>query len=171
MNTLVFDMDDTLLVEEASAEAAFRAVCRFAEKKTGVDAEGLRKSIRESCRTIWYDSQAHPFCLKVGISSWEGLWAEFKGDDKNLCFLADWAPTYRRESWREAVRLCGHKADDLFATELADMFVEERRKLHIVYDDVVPVLNDENCDTSSVYACLPELGFDVYLWKLKLSTS
>jgi hypothetical protein len=68
------------------------------------------------------------------------LWAEFAGDDKNLRFLVDWAPTYRREFWREAMDRCGHQANGILATELADRFVEERRKLHIVYDDVVTVL-------------------------------
>ena len=80
-------MDDTLVVEEASAETAFRAVCRFANRKIATDIEGLYRNIRESCRSIWYTSPAHPFCLKVGISSWEGLWAEFKGDNKALYFF------------------------------------------------------------------------------------
>ena len=86
--SLIFDMDDTLVVEEASAETAFRSVCRFAKNKRGIDAEALYRSIRESCRSIWYASPSHPYCLKVGISSWEGLWAEFKGDGKDLQFCS-----------------------------------------------------------------------------------
>ena len=141
IKTLIFDMDDTLVVEEASAEAAFRRVSQFAKEKAGIDPEGLYDSIRKSCRSIWYGSPVHPYCLNVGISSWEGLWAEFKGSDGNLQILSDWAPTYRRESWRQAILNCGHRASDELATELADKFVQERRKLHIVYDDVVPVLD------------------------------
>lgn len=142
MKTLIFDMDDTLVVEEYSAEATFRKVCQHAKQKVGIDPEELYDNIRKSCRSIWYGSPAHQFCLNVGISSWEGLWAEFKGSDRNLRTLSDWAPTYRRESWRQAMLSCGYPAGDELATELADMFVQERRKLHIVYDDVVPVLNE-----------------------------
>jgi putative hydrolase of the HAD superfamily len=140
MKTLIFDMDDTLIVEEASAQAAFLAACRFANEKVGVDTRALCNSIRESCRTLWHGSPARPYCLDVGISSWEGLWACFTGDDENLRTLAAWAPTYRRNSWQDALRRCGHEDDDVFAEELADRYVQERRKLHVVYDDVVPVL-------------------------------
>ena len=141
MRTLFFDMDDTLVVEEASAEAALLAACRFASEKAGVDPQTLYASIRESCRSFWHGSPARSYCLDVGISSWEGLWASFDGNDENLRIVAGWAPVYRRNSWREALRRCGCEADGVFAEEVADRYVEERRKLHVVYDDVVPILD------------------------------
>jgi putative hydrolase of the HAD superfamily len=141
MKALIFDLDDTLMVEEASAEAAFRATCGFAAQKSGVDPERLYTNIRESCRSFWHDSPARSYCLEVGISSWEGLWAEFSGDDENLRILAEWAPVYRRNSWVEALRRCGCDGDDTFAKELGEKYIQERRQRHIVYDDVLPVLN------------------------------
>ncbi len=144
MKTLIFDMDDTLVVEEASAEAAFRATCQFAGKRIGIDPEALSQNIRESCRGLWHKSPARSFCLEVGISSWEGLWADFEGVDEDLRILADWASGYRRNSWQEALRRCGHQSEETFAEELACRFVCERRALNVVYDDVVPVLEHLN---------------------------
>jgi len=140
MTTLIFDLDDTLVIEEASAEAAFRATCGFASEKSGVNPDQLYANIRESCRAFWHDSPARSYCLNVGISSWEGLWAEFCGDDENLQILAEWAPSYRKKSWEEALRRCGREGDETFARELGEKYVRERRKRHVVYDDVLPVL-------------------------------
>ena len=53
--------------------------------------------------------------------------------------MRGWAPAYRRDSWHQALRQ--HGIDDLdFASELAEIFGVERRKRHVVYDDVVPAL-------------------------------
>lgn len=140
MQTLIFDMDDTLVIEKASAEAALRATCRFANEKVGANQDNLYNRIRESCRSFWHKSPVRYFCLDVGISSWEGLWASFDGDNKNLRILADWAPSYRRNSWQEALRRCGHEGNEMFAEELGDRYIRERRKLHVVFDDVVSAL-------------------------------
>ena len=139
MKVLIFDMDDTLVVEKASAEAAFLETCEVARARYGIDARALHATVRETCRALWHRSPTHAYCRKVGISSWEGLWARFKGDDNNLRVLREWAPRYRRNSWYQA--LTKHGVDDAkFALELAEAFPGNRRKLHIVYDDVRPTL-------------------------------
>jgi putative hydrolase of the HAD superfamily len=140
MKTLIFDMDDTLVVEEASAGVAFEAACGFAARETGLDAGELHESIRRCCREIWHKAPARQYCIDIGISSWEALWAQFTGEDDNLRILAAWASTYRRKSWQNALAECGVEDDGTLAEELAEIFVRERRKIHVVYDDVVPIL-------------------------------
>lgn len=136
---LVFDLDDTLVVEEAAAETAFLQTCTLAEQRYGVPAEALHATLRQRCRELWHASPARPYCVAVGISSWEGLWAEFEGEIPELKILRAWAPTYRRESWRRALLEYGIDDDDL-VQELAEMFPRLRRGLHVVYEDVHPVL-------------------------------
>jgi putative hydrolase of the HAD superfamily len=139
VKAVLIDLDDTLVVEVASAEAAFLATCALAQERYGVDAEGLHQSVRQRARELWYDAPARAYSVAVGISSWEALWARFLGKDPNLQILRDWSPTYRRESWSRA--LADHGIDDpAFAEELANTFRQERLKLHTVYDDVEPVL-------------------------------
>lgn len=131
---LIFDLDDTLVVEEASAEAAFLQTCELARQRYGLDPAALHATLRQTCRSIWHDSPARPYCVEIGISSWEGLWARFVGEDENLKVLRAWAPTYRKESWLQALRTHGVD-DEALAVELGETFPTHRRKRHIVYDD------------------------------------
>ncbi|MGC2373092.1 MAG: hypothetical protein WA484_04370 [Solirubrobacteraceae bacterium] len=101
--TLLFDLDDTLVVEEPAAVASFLATARLAVDRHRVDPERLALAAREHARELWYDAPTHPYCLRVGISSWEGLWCRFEGEEPNVRWLRDWSPRYRREVWRLAL--------------------------------------------------------------------
>ena len=138
---VIFDLDDTLVVEVASADAAFRATCAVAHEKYGIDPKELHQTVRLKARELWYASPARAYCVDIGISSWEGLWARFLGDDPNLETLRAWAPTYRLESWSRALAEYGVR-DPSFAEQLADTFRKERRARHIVYADARPTLED-----------------------------
>ena len=87
IKALIFDLDDTLVNELASVNSAFLAACRLGEERYGVPPDDLHAAIRETCREFWYNSPARAYCLNVGISSWEGLWARFEGDEENLKIL------------------------------------------------------------------------------------
>ena len=137
---VLFDLDDTLLVEVASAEAAFLATCALAEQRFGIDPGQLHHTVREKARHLWHASPTHAYCRAIGISSWEGLWARFLGSGPNLEALRVWSPTYRHESWHKALEECGVH-DHTFAEELANTFQRERRARHVVYPDVEPALS------------------------------
>lgn len=135
IRSILFDLDDTLVVEEASADAAFLATCERAHEKHGIDSEALHQSVRYHARELWRASATITYCRAIGISSWEGLWARFLGDDPTLKKLYAWAPTYRREAWCRA--LTDHGVNDLaFAERLSDVFSSERRERHVVFSDV-----------------------------------
>lgn len=141
IRAILFDLDDTLVVEVASAEAAFLASCALAQERYGIDPAALCQTVRHEARGLWYASPARDYCVSVGISSWEALWARFYGDDPSLQALRAWAPTYRRESWSRA--LAEYGVDDVsFAEYLSETFGRERRARHIVYPDVEPVLQE-----------------------------
>jgi len=136
---LIFDLDDTLVVEKASAEAAFLQTCELARQRYGIDPAALHATLRRTCRSIWHNSPARAYCVEIGISSWEGLWGRFHGRDENLQILRAWGPRYRLESWLQTLREHGVD-DEAFATELAETFPTHRRELHVVYEDVRPTL-------------------------------
>lgn len=140
IDVLVFDLDDTLVVEKDSAAAAFGAACRLAAERCGLDPAALHSSVKETCSNLWHHhSPARAYAVEVGISSWEALWSRFEGEHEDLALLRNWAPSYRRDSWLNALRL--HGVDDVdLAAELANAFVTHRRAHHVVYDDVRPAL-------------------------------
>ena len=140
IDTLIFDLDDTLVVEEASAEAAFIEAGELARIRHGLDPRELHATVRKTCRELWYGFPSHPFCKRVGISSWEAMWAEFTGPDRELKPLRDWAPEYRLESWRAALRAHGIDDPDL-AAALAEAFPRLRRNTNVVCPDAKKVLD------------------------------
>jgi len=139
LTAIVFDLDDTLLVEVAAAEAAFLETARLAADRYGIDAQALAMAVREQARPLWYASPAREYCLRIGVSSWEGLWARYEGDDPDLKVLRDWAPTYRLGAWSAALDQLQIQ-DSALALALAEEFPTRRRQHHHLYSDVLPVL-------------------------------
>ena len=134
---LLFDLDDTLVVEEAAAVASFQATARAATERHEVDVARLAVDARARARELWWAAPTHPYCRRVGISSWEGLWCRFEGSE--LEALRRWAPEYRREAWRLA--LADQGVDDgALAEELGERFGIERRARHEVFADVPAAL-------------------------------
>ena len=139
--TMIFDLDETLVVEESSAVDAFMEICRQAEQNCGVDTEKLYAVVRETARDIWRQSPARPYCVEIGINSWEGLVARFEGDEPNLWVLREWVPHYRLDTWNRALAKCGIDNIDL-AARLADDFQRNRYSHYTLYDDAVHCLDE-----------------------------
>lgn len=139
-SALLFDLDETLMVEEPAAEAAFAATARFALAEHDIDVATLASDARSRARQLWYASPTFDYCMRVGISSWEGLWCRFEGDGTDVRALREWSPSYRREAWRLA--LADHGVNDAqLAEALAERFGAERRARHEVFADVAGALN------------------------------
>jgi putative hydrolase of the HAD superfamily len=138
---VLLDLDETLVVEEPAAVAAFRATAEYAATFHDVDAGELALGARVRARELWYAAPTHQYCKRIGISSWEGLWCRYEGEGPELAQLRAWAPTYRREAWGLALADQGVDDSDL-AIELGDRFGAERRDRHWVFPDVEPALRE-----------------------------
>jgi putative hydrolase of the HAD superfamily len=136
---LLFDLDDTLMVEEPAAVAAFQATADFAGAHRQLDTATLALAARARARQLWLAAPMHPYCRRVGISSWEGLWCRFEGEHQSLRSLRDWSGTYRREAWRLALAE-QQIHDDALAEELGERFCSERRARHEVFSEVPDAL-------------------------------
>ncbi len=137
---ILFDLDDTLVVEEPAAVAAFSATAAWAAARTEVEPVRLARDARARARELWYAAPTHPFCKSIGISSWEGLWCRYEGDGDDLRALRAWAPEYRREAWRRALAEQGIDDADL-AVACGERFGVERRMRHETFDDAAPTLD------------------------------
>jgi len=118
---LLFDLDDTLVVEEPAAAASFTATAHLASTRHRVNVEKLAVAARERARELWYATPTHPYCMRVGISSWEGLWCRFDGDEPDVRWLREWSPRYRREAWGLALADQGVH-DPVLAEELGERY-------------------------------------------------
>ena len=100
---LLLDLDDTIIVEEPAAVAAFAATARVAAERHPLDPAALALDARARAREVWRAAPHHAFCRRIGISSWEGLFCRYEGEGDELRALRSWAPGYRREAWRRDV--------------------------------------------------------------------
>jgi len=136
---LIFDLDETLVVNEPSAVDAFMEVCAEAERRCGLKAETLYPAMRENARRLWRNSPMHDFCVNLGLSSWEGLCSTFQGDYPNFGPLSQWAKHYRFEAWNIALEECG-VYDSTLAAQMAESFVRGRRRHIRLFGDARPCL-------------------------------
>ncbi len=140
INTIIFDLDDTLLVEVASAEAAFLTTCELVRTKYGLDPATFHRTLRQEAKALWYASPERAIIERISVSHWEGLWARFEGDEPAITRLRDWAVTYRQSSWERA--LAAYDIQDTpFASQLSLEFRRQREQRHVLFDDTLPILN------------------------------
>jgi putative hydrolase of the HAD superfamily len=139
INAIIFDLDDTLLVEVASAEAAFLAACELAHHKYGLDPTTLHTTLRREAKALWYASPERAIIERISVSHWEGLWARFEGDAPDMTRLREWAVTYRQTSWERALAVYDIE-DAPLATELSLEFRRQRETRHVLFDDTLPIL-------------------------------
>ena len=140
-DAVIFDLDETLMPESSAVKAAFEEACEPAVVKHGVDAVALAEAFRRHGRELWHTSPSYPWCLKIGISSWEGLSGDFGGDGEELGGLREWIEKsqYRSNAWRRAMGEIGVD-DDPLSEELARHVVDVRRKYHSIYPETRGVL-------------------------------
>ena len=140
-HALLLDLDDTLIEEETAAQDAHRATAEFSRAYANgfVDPAALVADVRIIARKRWQQSPFYGYFRQIGISSTEGLWCRFEGDEPRLCALRDWAASYRRDAWASALR--AQRIDDVpLAGSLAERFAIERRARHRVFPDVITAL-------------------------------
>jgi putative hydrolase of the HAD superfamily len=137
---LLLDLDDTLIVEEPAAVAAFAATASYAAGRHPVDPRRLALESRACARELWHGAEVCAFGRRIGISSWEALWCRYEGDDDELRAMREWSPGFRRGAWRAALERQG-VVDDELAAELGERFGEERRARHETFEDAAPVLD------------------------------
>ncbi|TFJ91381.1 HAD family hydrolase [Lentibacillus salicampi] len=141
LKAIMFDLDDTLIWDERSVDEAFNKTCRLAAVKSGVDSELLEQKIRQNAQKLFASYDTYDFADMIGISPFEGLWAEFDDEGESLRRLKDIAPEYRKQAWTTSLREAG--VDDRhLAIELAEAFKAERGKNQFVFDETFNVLNE-----------------------------
>ncbi len=139
-SVVLLDLDETLIRERGSTEAAMAATVADAVAQRGLDARALQQAVLSAAQTLWRLGPHADYCRRIGIASWEGLWASFaEGDDAETLGLRGFAPGYRRQAWRRGLAACGCDDRDL-AAELSERFVYERALRQVPFPEVLSVL-------------------------------
>lgn len=136
---ILFDLDETLILEEESNHASARLVCDAARERCGADGDALFRAIYDRCLPLWMAGPAIEYCRAIGISSREGLWGSFEGDGGGLRVLREWTPGYRLASWTGALSDVG-VSDQALALTLAELFMRDRAERHVLFPETERVM-------------------------------
>lgn len=137
---ILFDLDDTLVIEEPGARDAFLATCELARTQHGLDPQALYDAVLGAARQLWYNGPHGEYVKRIGLSAWEGLWAEFTGEQPELAALRAWAPRYKHDAWAAGLAAFGIH-DAAFADALAEGYRTERRARHVPFAETRTVLD------------------------------
>jgi putative hydrolase of the HAD superfamily len=137
INTILFDLDDTLIVEWKSAEESFLET--IDQLNFQIDKIEFLKIIRKQARENWYKLPTIDFCRQIGISSWEALWADFTGDSKQFIKLRELSAGYRFNTWNQTLIRFNINNDKL-AERLSSEFKRIRNIKHILFSDTIDTL-------------------------------
>ena len=140
---LLFDLDNTLLLEDEVTFGAVRTACGRAAERA--DGERLFAAVVRIADDRWRAAPTLAYADRMGIWWGEGLWGEFKGDRDGLRALREFVPSFRRDVWRDALADCGVVDSDL-AADLDDVYRHARRAGEIVDPDAGAVLDDLSRD-------------------------
>lgn len=130
LRAVIFDLDDTLIADQATARGSVRTAARLLP---GVDPDRVVETVLAAADAAWYSGPHADLALELGISSREGLWSHFEGCHPRLAGLAAWTPTYRAETWRTALAALGVE-DQALATAMSDAYEAAQRSGHPLLD-------------------------------------
>jgi putative hydrolase of the HAD superfamily len=124
--TTVFDLDDTLVADVATARESLR---RAAALLPDQDPARVEEVVFGTARRLWRAGPYVGLGQELGIASWEALWATFEGGHGVVDGLKEWARRYRPEVWETALAELGVEDPEL-SRALADAYIEAQRGGH-----------------------------------------
>lgn len=134
---VVFDLDNTLILEDDSTFGAIRA----AAAESGVDGDALVPAVAETAERLFTSSRVAGYAETFGIWWGEALWGGFTGDDPQMREMRSFVTGFREAVWREATRRLG-RADDVLADRLGAAYIATRRAGETIDPDAEPALRD-----------------------------
>ena len=134
---VIFDLDNTLILEDASTFAAIRA----AAERGGLDGEALTAAVAESADRLWKASPVIDYAHAFGIWWGEALWGGFTGDDPAMREMRAFVAGFRPAVWRGALERLG-RTDDELAQDVSAAYIVARRARETIDPEAEPMLRD-----------------------------
>lgn len=138
-DTILFDLDDTLIVDEAVSKEAMCSTAALASKLAGVGEAKFLTDAKKFGFDLWSKGPCYDYVKAIGISFHECLWGKFDGDKPELTKLREWSRSYRVAVFTAALGAQGVPDEDS-AEKLATHFSTQRRQLARLMPDAVETL-------------------------------
>jgi putative hydrolase of the HAD superfamily len=142
IRAILFDLDDTLVVDEAVSHETFAHVAAVAADRFGADPARFATDAMSVARELWGEGECRPFCRSIGISAFECLWGGFAGESPELTALRLWSGDYRISVFARALALQGREIPSDAASHLAAEFSSTRRSRQRLMPGARELLSD-----------------------------
>ena len=143
IEAILFDLDNTLLLEDDATEDALRRTSELAARRTGGAAGSIHAAAREAAESLFAASPHFAYSEAMGIWWGEALWGDFAGDGEEIAALRAFVPGFRHAVWRRALR--GVDGDAL-VDDVAAAFRDIRRALRPIDPEAEATLADVGRD-------------------------
>ncbi|MGE7948065.1 HAD family hydrolase [Lysinibacillus sp. NPDC093688] len=140
INTIIFDLDDTLLWDKKSVKTAFEKTCEYAATIHNVNPAELEEAVRKEARALYEGYETYDYTVLIGINPFEGLWGTFDDPTDSFQKMKNIVPGYRTEAWTKGLATLGID-DAQLGAELGERFVAERKVSPFLYEDTFDVLD------------------------------
>jgi putative hydrolase of the HAD superfamily len=141
VRAVLFDLDNTLLLEDESTERALRETCATIVERASPDLEILFRAAREAAEELFRASSVFAYADTIGIWWGEALWGDFLGNTPGLRQLQVFVPDFRRRVWSRALAAAGIQ-DESLVDGVAYAYRVARRKIQLVDPDAETVVRD-----------------------------
>lgn len=140
IRAVLFDLDDTLMEEEAPLVAAYRIACAPVEERYGIPADAFFAKARVLGREAFQSAPAIAYLRAIDAGSSDLLSADYDSSAPYANEMAEWLVGYRRGFFRDALGAFGIR-DDALADEVLDRYIANRHAHHRIYPETVEVLD------------------------------
>lgn len=141
IRAILFDLDNTLILEDQATERALRETSELASRRAGVDPTTIVEAAREAARRLFEVSAVFEYADAMGIWWGEALWGDFTGDQAGLGALRAFVGGFRKAVWARALSAAAVD-DEPLVDELVTAFGSFRRANMLVDRDAEAVLDD-----------------------------
>jgi len=132
---LIFDLDDTLVLQDKMTVEAVRFCTAF----LGLDPDVFWATFQRTSRDAFEALPCADWCRMVGISAQEGLWGEFGGAHPALNQMRRALDGYRYKAWHDALDEHGFPEPELARSIAAD-FAGLRGRRYYAFPEARAVL-------------------------------
>src|SRR4030081_3204911 len=103
MRAFLFDLENTLLLEDEATERALEQTGELAGRRTGRAPEAIIAAARDAADGLFGASPTFAYADAMGIWWGEALWGDFSGDQGGLAALRAFVPGFRQAVWTKAL--------------------------------------------------------------------
>ncbi|HEY8807044.1 MAG TPA: HAD family hydrolase [Candidatus Limnocylindria bacterium] len=141
LRAILFDLDNTLLLEDEAVARALQQTSELACRRAGVDAGLIRRAAQEAAATLFRSAHVFAYADSMGIWWGEALWGDFSGEQSGLAALRAFVPGFRQEVWAHALEAAAI-SDRALVDELAAAYPTFRRASQPIDPEAEATLDD-----------------------------